>query len=78
MNVLERDDILPFLKERNMFTQYKKAKYLLKKGLSKQVLLKKRKPKTDGIWQFRINKKYRAFCYFEKENLIVFKISDHQ
>jgi len=78
MNVLEHDTILPFLKERGLVSQYKKSKHLLERGLSKQVLLKKRKPKVSGIWQFRINKKYRAFCYFEKGDFIVFKISDHQ
>ena len=42
---------------------------------------KKRKPRTSKIYQFKINKKYRAFGYYdEKDNSIfrVVEISDHQ
>ena len=40
---------------------------------------RKRKMTIDAIeFYFRINKKYRAFCYFEKDELIVFEINDHQ
>ena len=76
--IIERKDVLEYLKARLILDQYKKAKnFILLENLS-LVNLKKRKPKSDGVWYFRINKKYRAFCYIEDDILVVFEINDHQ
>ena len=45
------------------------------------VNFKKRKPKTLKIYQFRINKQYRAYWFFDLKNKTLFKvieINDHQ
>lgn len=77
-NILERDDILLELEKKNLLTKYKKAKNFILENHSKLVDLKKRKPKKDEVWQFRIDRQFRAYCYFEKDTLIVFHIDNHQ
>jgi hypothetical protein len=48
-------------------------------GYFGQVDLRKRKPTTEGIYYFKITKKYRALGIFEnKQTFIVVGISDHQ
>lgn len=77
-SVLERRDILDELKKKNLLEKYKKAKNFILKNYPELTKLKKRKPLKDEIWQFRIDKQFRAFCYFEKDTLIVFHIDNHQ
>jgi len=79
--IIELDDVFTYLKTRGLLKQYKKAKKTLLSWDTKTVLFKKRKPKTSKIYQFRINKKYRAFWYFDiygKDIFRVIEISDHQ
>ena len=71
-------EVVAFLKSRNILAQYKKAKEQIKNQQYKIALLKKREPKKDGIYQFRITRKYRAFAIRKENRLIVFSISDHQ
>ena len=76
--VIEFDEAVNYLNQHQITSQYLKAvKYLLA-GLIKSVDFKKRQPKSAKIWSFRVSKKYRAFCYFEHETLVVFEINDHQ
>ena len=77
-HIFERDDILFELKQKNLLAKYKKAKNFILENHSKLVDLKKRKPQKDEVWQFRIDKQFRAYCYFEKDTLIVFHIDNHQ
>lgn len=77
-NILERGDILLELEKKNLLAKYKKAKNFILEDHSKLVDLKKRKPKKDEVWQFRIDRQFRAYCYFEKDTLIVFHINNHQ
>ena len=77
-HIFERDDILLELKQKNLLAKYKKAKNFILENQSKVVDLKKRKPQKDEVWQFRIDKQFRAYCYFEKDTLIVFHIDNHQ
>ena len=77
-NILERDDILLILEKKNLLAKYKKAKNFILENHSKLVDLKKRKPQNDEMWQFRIDKQFRAYCYFEADILIVFHIDNHQ
>ena len=76
--IIERKDVVLYLKERNLFTQYKKSKnFLLLKHFS-LVNFNKRNPKKDKIWYFRINKQFRALAYFDNDILIIFDIDNHQ
>ena len=77
-NIFERDDVLFELKQKNLLAKYKKAKKFILENHSKLVDLKKRKPQKDEVWQFRIDKQFRAYCYFEQDTLIVFHIDNHQ
>ena len=79
MNVFEEEGVVEYLKARNITQPYLKAKRYLEMGYFGQVDLRKRKPKTEGIFYFRITKKYRALGYFaNKVTFIVVEISDHQ
>ena len=75
-------DILEYLNSRQILGQYKKAKSMLIGGFSQKYDLKLRKPKNAGIYQFRINHKYRAFGFFDENDgktiFVVTYISDHQ
>ena len=66
------------LKEKNLLVKYKKAKNFILGNHSSLVDLKKRKPQKNEVWQFRIDKQFRAYCYFESDTLIVFHIDNHQ
>jgi plasmid maintenance system killer protein len=76
--VLERKEILPYLKSRNILKQYQKAKNYLLSQKFRNVNFKKRQPKADSVWYFRINKQYRAIGYFDDDNFIVVEIDNHQ
>ena len=78
MDVFEEKNILPFLQKRNLLSRYSKCKNFLREDLLKVVDFKIRKPKSQGIYSFRINKKFRAFGIFRDGNFYVFEISDHQ
>jgi hypothetical protein len=70
--------ILNYLEKRALTKQYQKAKKNIQDGKYHLVKLKKRKPKSEGIFQFRVNTKYRAYARKEKNYWLVFSISDHQ
>ena len=76
--IIERKDIVTYLEKRNLLEKYKKVKKFVLNGDFKLVDLKKRKPKKDEIWHFRIDKQFRALCYFEDNILMVFDIDNHQ
>jgi len=77
--ILECKEILPYLEKHGLLNQYKKAKTYILSGKSFQARLKKRQPKKDSIWYFRINKKYRAIGYIDNDNsLIIVEIDDQQ
>jgi len=79
MNVFEEEGVVEYLQARKITRQYLKAKRYIEMGYYGQVDLRKREPKTEGIYYFRITKKYRALGYFEnKQTFIVVEISDHQ
>jgi len=67
-----------YLGKRNLHKKFKKCLLDLKDGNLKKVDFKKRKPKSDNIFQFRIDKKFRAFGYLQGEVFFIFSISDHQ
>lgn len=76
--VLETQDVVKYLKSRTLIKQYKKVKKYLISGNYVQVNLKIRQPKSEKIYYFRINKKYRALALIKNQHLIVFDIDDHQ
>ena len=57
---------LQYIRERQLTKQYLKAKKYILSGNLKNVDLKLREPKTEGIWYFRINKQYRAYARYEE------------
>jgi len=78
MEIIEDKKIILFLKRRNLVLQYLKCKKLLRKNFLKMVDFKIRKPKSNNIYSFRINKKFRALGIFEQGDFRVFRIDDHQ
>lgn len=76
--ILETEEVATYLKSRNLLAQYKKAKTHVLQGHVTGAQLRKRRPKSDGVWYFRISKKFRAFAYMEGAVLKVFHIDDHQ
>ena len=79
MQVYELDEsVLKYLTKRNLLSQYKKSKELLKQRQFSTIQFKKRKPKSAGKYYFRINEKYRAIGIFDGKDFIVTEISDHQ
>ncbi len=76
-DIIERKDIVLYLEKRRLLEKYKKAKSFLLSGNYTLTDLKKRKPKKDEIWSFRIDKQFRAFCYFNGDTLVVFEIDNH-
>lgn len=78
MRVVEHERVVRYLEERNLTQQYRKARSLLEQGFYSSGQLKKRQPKSSGIWYFRINRQYCALCIREGDNLVVFDVDDHQ
>jgi len=78
VKIIERKDVILYLKKRNLFAQYKKAKNFLLLKYFSLVNFKKKKPKKDKIWYFRINQQFRALAYFKDDILVVFDIDNHQ
>jgi len=76
--IIELDDVTKYLEKHGLTKQYLRAAEYLLSGNYAAPDLKKRKPKQDGIWQFRITKKYRAYCYFSADVLVVFEVNNHQ
>lgn len=78
MKVFDNDDVLKSISKYNLSKQYNKACNYIEIGNYKAVLLKLREPKSAQVYQFRINRKFRAFAIRELDSLYVYKISDHQ
>ncbi len=77
--VAELDEsVIKYIIKRNLTKQYRKAKKYIINGQWQNVDLKLRKPKSDKIYYFRINKQFRAHCYLKDTTLIVFDIDNHQ
>jgi hypothetical protein len=76
--ILEYKKVGSYILNHNLLSQYKRAKEKLLLWDTKSVDFKKRKPYKTEKYQFRINRKYRAFCFLEDSILKVFEISDHQ
>jgi hypothetical protein len=76
--IVELDEVAEYLDRHQLREEYLKAVRNILSGNFSGTVLKKRKPKKNEIWQFRITKKYRAFCYFSDSTLVVFAIDDHQ
>jgi len=78
-SVLISKSCISYLKKRNLVDKWKKAKDFLLKNDFKSVDLKKRNPYKTEKYYFRLDKKYRAFCFFEEGGILkVFEINDHQ
>lgn len=78
MKVREFDEVLQYLEKKNLRKQYIKAKWNVEHDHTSGTQLRKREPKSDDMWYFRINRQYRALCYRDGDTLIVFDVDDHQ
>ena len=78
MKVREEEGVVDYIKKRNLAAVYLKAKKYIEMGFYKNVDLRKRNPKKEGVFYFKIDKKYRALGYIENKTFIVTEISDHQ
>ncbi len=77
-NIFEDEWILEFLKKRNLLEQYLKSIKMLTSWIFGKLDFKIRQPKKNLIYSFRINKQYRAFCYFRDNWIfVIFEINDH-
>lgn len=76
--ILISPDAMQMLCAHQLERRFMKAVIKLKKGDNAGVDLKKREPKSLGIWSFRITQKYRAFARRNGGVLTVFMIDDHQ
>lgn len=59
MKVLEEEGVIGYLKTRNITNPYLKAKHYIELGFFGQVDLRKREPKSEGIFYFKITKKFK-------------------
>ncbi len=76
--IREAPNVLEYLRSRGIIEQYQKTKQMLIGGFPQKYDFKLRQPKNSGIYQFRINQKYRAFGFFKSHTFIVTLINDHQ
>ena len=67
-----------YIKQHKLDEPFKKSVLKLLAGNNAGLDLKKRQPKSDDIWSFRITKKYRAFARKRGAVLTVYAIDDHQ
>jgi plasmid maintenance system killer protein len=78
-NIFENRGVYMYLKKRRLLSRYLKAKQCILDGEESSARMKKRQPKSDEIWDFRISKKYRAVGYFKGDGVFVVSyIDDHQ
>ena len=68
-DIIEKPWIVNDLVKYNLFVKYKKNKDLLLAGFRGKLDFKLRKPRSAGIYAFRINKKYRALGKIVDNNL---------
>ena len=78
MEVAENRNIRDYLKKRQLIKIYRKQKALIRSGYFELVDMKKMNPKSEGIYYFRINNKYRAIGFIENNTFVVTEIWDHQ
>lgn len=78
MKVYETDDVVRYLRKRNIIKPYLKAKGYFEAGHPQAIRLKLLKPKQHKEYQFRINTKYRARGFYKEDGFLVTSISDYQ
>lgn len=59
--ISETREVAEYLVKRGIFDTYLKCKAYVLAGRAQKLDFKLRQPKNAGIYQFRINQKYRAF-----------------
>ena len=78
MLVFDNENARKDVQKYQLAKQYKKACNYIRDEQYYKVQLKLRKPKSKGIYQFRISQKHRAFAIKKEQTLYVFEISNHQ
>lgn len=77
-SILEAPGVEEYLLSRNLLKRYLKVKRDLLQGRLKQADFKKRQPKSQDVYYFRINQQFRAIGYFEGATFYVAHIDNHQ
>ncbi len=73
-----RPDLKAYLKDRGLLKKWQKAVLLFNGNIKHPSLnVELLEPKWRGIYSFRIDKKYRALFFLDKEQAEVFQITNH-
>lgn len=73
-----RNDLIDFLKKRNLIKKWPKVKSLFENDIRYPSLnVELMKPHWRGIYSFRIDKKYRALFFISANKVEVFQITNH-
>lgn len=75
--VVTDQDTIDFLQKKWLRKQFQAAKTKLIMWYYGKLDFKKRQPKKEEVYSFRINKQYRAIGYFDHHTFVVATISDH-
>ena len=67
MKVFEKPKVIKYLKSRQLVKQYLKAKNYINLNLYDLADFRKRNPKNQNKFYFKINDKYRAFGYINQK-----------
>lgn len=73
-----RQDIVDYLNEHNLGKKWSKAVSIFEINIRHRSLgVELLEPRWRGIYSFRLDKKYRALFFIEKEEVEVFQITNH-
>jgi plasmid maintenance system killer protein len=76
--VVEVPWIEEYINSKQLNKQYEKAKRYVLMGNFKEIEFRKREPKSDNVYYFKINNQYRAIWYMDWSIFKVVEIDDHQ
>lgn len=73
-----RNDLIEFLKKRNLIKKWPKVKSLFENDIRYPSLnVELMRPRWRGIYSFRIDNKYRALFFISENKVEVFQITNH-
>jgi len=76
--ILEVPWLKEYLESKQISKQYEKAKRYILMGKFKELDFRKREPKSENYFYFKINNQYRAIWYMDWQIFKVTEINDHQ
>ncbi len=74
-----RKELITYLKKRNLFTKWiKRSTLFVENHKHPSLNFELLEPKWRGIFSFRLDRKYRALCFVDKNGeMEVFQITNH-